>query len=191
VPVDTVEIAAQPCDRPTARLGVGVVVADGLVATAAHVVDGANREVHAGGRDAVVVAVDPRRDLAVLATDTSGLRPAAIDASTLEPGAVLTVVSPSGPVAVDLLRTVTLEVDDVTAGTEYRRRVHVVAPAVDAGVSGAPLLDSRGRLRGIVVLAHRGDDASYAVTGSELRDLLAEVTRTVAPDSLEVAPPCA
>ena len=47
-----VAVAAQPCRRPTRDLGIGVVVADGLVLTAAHTVDGDRRAVTVDGRPA-------------------------------------------------------------------------------------------------------------------------------------------
>jgi S1-C subfamily serine protease len=158
-----VDVAARPCDRPLPSEGVGVVLGDGLVVTAAHVVEGPRREVTVDGLAAAVVAVDHRTDLALLVADVPG-------------GAVLTdvvsdelrVVTPTGSVPVDLVRTGTLIVDDATDRARYERDVHTVRPAVAAGTSGAPLVDASGRVLGIVVLANRRDDTSYAVTSGEV-----------------------
>ena len=191
-PPGIVRVAAQPCDRPNARLGVGVVVANGLVATAAHVVDGPNRSVLVDDGPASVVFVDPERDLALLAADNSGRQPATIESDeVVDDDAGLAVTGPSTSVPVGLLRTVTLQVDDVTAHTVTRRRAHVVAPAVDRGASGASLLDELGRVRGIVVLSNRTEDASYVVTGGELRAFLDDHASARDGETLEVAPPCA
>ena len=73
---------------------------------------------------------------------------------------------------VDVLRTGTLVVDDTTDGERYERDVHTFAPGVEHGTSGAPLVDGRGRLAGIVVLDNPADDVAYAVTASELSGLL-------------------
>lgn len=160
-------MAAQPCTTPNRASGVGVVVGDGLVATAAHTVDEPLRELTVDGAPAQLVTIDARTDLAVLAapqargtvelTIAAGIRPA-----------VVAVVGSDVPVRIT--STGPLVVNDATDGERHRRDVHRFAPGVAAGTSGAPLLDGDGRVLGIVVLD--ASDEAYAVTAAELRAVL-------------------
>lgn len=167
--VPVVAVAAQPCMRPTRDRGLGVVVGDDLVATAAHTVEGRRRELTVDGRPATVVAIDARTDLALLAAETTGAVSRLVD----EPAPAAVVHTDDGPVIVDIVGTVTLVVNDVTTGQRHERRAHAFTPGVADGTSGAPLTTIDGDILGIVVLDRRDDDVAYAVTAAELRDLLA------------------
>jgi S1-C subfamily serine protease len=175
-----VGVAAQPCDTPNRDLGVGVVVGDGVVLTAAHTVDGPRRSVTIDGAPARVLDVDARTDLALLTADIDG-EPAVL-ATAAPPAARLRTTDGEQPV--EIVRTGDLIVNDTTAGLRHRRQVHTFSPAVTGGTSGAPLLDAEGRIVGIVVLANRGDGTAYAVTAAEIADLLADMGREPA------RPPC-
>lgn len=164
------EVAAQPCRRPTRDLGLGVVIDDGTVLTAAHTVDGARRAVTVDGRPAVVVAVDLRTDLALLAADVAG---PAIELAAAAPGSAH-VATASGTIGVAVVSTGPLVVHDATTGARNERVVHTLRPAVPPGTSGAPLLGDDGRLLGIVVLDNRTDGTAYAVTGAEIDRFLAQ-----------------
>ena len=172
-PVDAaprvVAVAAQPCRRPTRDLGVGVVVADGVVLTAAHTVDGARRAVTVDGRPATVVALDPRTDLALLSADVSG---PSVDPRPLT-AAAARVATTGSSATVRVIRTGRLIVHDATTGARSERDVHTLRPALPRGTSGAPLLDARDRLVGLVVLDNRTDGTAYAVTGDEIDRFLA------------------
>lgn len=163
-----VEVAAVPCDRPLASRGMGVVVADGVVATAAHTVDGARREITVDGAPAEVVALDARTDLALLAAPVTGAATLARD-----PTGSVTLHLPDHAVAVTVLDTGPLVVHDTTARARHRREVHTIQPGVADGTSGAPLVDQHGRVVGIVVLDHPADGTAFAVTGAELAALRA------------------
>ena len=172
-----VVVAAQPCTSPNRDRGVGVILGPGLVATAAHVVDGDRRQLTVAGRPASVLVTDVRTDLALLRADVDG------------PGATLTddapdhgvVRTPDGNHDVDVLRTGRLVVDDATDGVRHEREVHTFTPGVEPGTSGAPLVDDHGRVAGIVVLTNRTDGTAYAVTAAELRRLVAATPRSPAP----------
>lgn len=175
--VVVVEVAAQPCDSPNRDLGLGVVVGDGLVATAAHTVDGDRRQITVDGTTAVVVSIDARTDLAVLAVEVEG-RPAELTTEGIAAG---TVQTDDGEFVVDVLRTGALVVDDTTAGVRHRRDVHTFSPGVAAGTSGAPLVDDTGRVAGVVVLTNRTDGTAYAVTAVEVQALLDREPAPAAP----------
>jgi S1-C subfamily serine protease len=172
-----VQVAAQPCDRPTRSSGLGVTVADGVVATAAHTVEGELRALTVDDVPATVAAIDPRTDLALLAVERAD--PPA-DLSTAAPDDA-TVLGPEGPVDVAIVSTGPLVVDDATDRQRYEREVHTFAPGVEDGTSGAPLVDDAGRVLGIVVLDNTGTDLAYAVTARELLALLAHPEATLAP----------
>jgi hypothetical protein len=112
-----VSVAAQPCQRPTRDLGLGVVVGDGLVLTVAHPVDRPVPTVTVADRPAHVVAIDAAHVAAVA-------------------GCSIDVV---------IMRTGSLVVDDATAGATAERAVHTFQPAVAPGTSRAPLVDDDGR----------------------------------------------
>jgi S1-C subfamily serine protease len=181
--VRVVAVAAQPCDRPLPAEGVGVVLGDGVVITAGHVVEGLRRSVTVDGADATVVAVDPRTDLAVLRADVAG----AADLGDEIVGSPH-VAAPAGDTAVTVTRTGPLVVHDTTDRVRYEREVHVVRPDVPEGTSGAPLVDEPGTVAGIVVLVNRRDGTSYAVTAAEVRALLAANRDELAAEDDEPAP---
>lgn len=167
--VVVVTVAAQPCDRPTRDLGLGVVVADDVVATAAHTVDGLRRALTVDDAPAALVAIDARTDLALLAAEVEG----PVAELSLETPGRATLRTQEGASDVEILQTGRLVVHDTTARARFERQVHKLTPGVAEGTSGAPLVDGDGRLLGIVVLDNRTDDTAYAVTATELAGLLA------------------
>jgi S1-C subfamily serine protease len=167
-PPVVVEVAAQPCDRPTRSRGLGFVVAEDLVATTAHTVEGPLRDLTVDGVAARVAAIDPRTDLALLAVELDAA-PAEL---SNEPGVAGSVLGPGTASSVRIVRTGTLVVNDATDRARYERQVHTFTPGVEDGTSGAPLVDADGRVLGVVVLDRRGDNLAYAVTARELTGLL-------------------
>jgi len=140
----TVEVRARGRGAGGAAVGAGVIWhPDGLILTNAHVAHRDVTVVLADGRacGARLVARDPRRDLAALVVDATGLPAAEIgDSGALRVGElVLAVGNPLG-----LVRA-------LSAGL-----VHAVGPrAIHAdlrlapGNSGGPLADARGRVVGL------------------------------------------
>jgi Trypsin-like peptidase domain len=158
------------------------VVAEGVVATAGHTVEGPLRELTVDGTPARVIIVDRRTDLALLAAETA-----------IEPGQLALMspdrarlLGPGRPREVTIVSTGPLVVDDTTDRRRYRRQVHTFAPGVSDGTSGAPLVDDRNRLLGVVVL--NGSGVAYAVTAGELSALL---ERHRSPEAPEASAGCA
>lgn len=163
-PIAVTRVEATACDRPQPRLGVGTVVADGVVLTAAHVVEGDLRDLRVDGASAVVVGVDIESDLALLAvegtppTDPRWIVEPAIDAVS----GPVEILTDDGVIDTTLVRTLTLRVDDISAGVTRERATLELAVIVEEGDSGSPVVDAAGRLVGIVVLRRSSTGVSYA-----------------------------
>lgn len=192
--VATVEIAATPCDRPTARLGVGTVVADGVVLTAAHVVEDELRHVEVDGRPARVEALDARVDAAVLAVDAP-LDEGVAMTTEVDVSDAVRIVTPTEVIETSIRRIVTLSVDDATDGVVHRRQAMVLDGAVPEGTSGAPVVDRDGSVVGLVNVVHAGREVTYATPTAELQTLInaAHAPRhgSVTRPSLAAQEPCA
>jgi hypothetical protein len=124
------------------------------VLTVAHVLEGA-RFVRVDGRPARVVRVDRRLDLAELAVP--GVVAPALRTADTGDDAVLRVFRDGRPVA--LSAAVRRRVTASIAG--HARPVLELAAIVEPGDSGAPVVDARGRVLGIVFA--RGSRGTWAV----------------------------
>jgi S1-C subfamily serine protease len=175
-PVDIVEVEAIGCDRPQPRRGVGTVVADGVVLTAGHVVDGELRDLRVDGQPAAVVGMDAESDLALVAV-TGHLDPTPswrfgppVD---VDPGPV-SVRTAHRTVDAHLNRALTLRVEDITAHSTTQRGAFEIDVVVDPGDSGAPVIDTDGHPIGVVVLRRSSVGVSYASRLPALSELLDE-----------------
>jgi S1-C subfamily serine protease len=193
--VTTVEIAATPCDRPNARLGVGTIVGEGLVLTAAHVVEDDLRDLAVDGRPARVISLDARIDAALLAADTPSGATAPSMATETETTESVRILTPTDVIDTTVARVVTLTVDDATDRTAHRRQALVLDGAVASGTSGAPVVDDDYQIVGMVTVAHRGRDVTYATRSAELRTLIVSAStsgrETVTGSGLAAPQPCA
>ena len=158
-------VAAAPPPAPravTVAVGddraTGFVAGDGLVVTVAHVLDG-GEPVTADGRPAAVARLDRGDDLALLRVP--GVRG---EPPRLGGGDGTTLDGRPAPV----VRRVRASVDGGP-----RRPALVLAAAVGAGDSGAPLLTASGRVAGVVFARSRTRaHTAYAVDASAVRALL-------------------
>jgi hypothetical protein len=168
-----VRIEASGC-RHLPRIGVGVVVADGLVVTAAHTMSGAT-SVLVDGADARIVALDTRTDVAVLHVPERE-RVAAIRVGTSGRigSARLAVIRGDDVEIIDapVTRVATIRYRDATAGTVVEWQGLVLETATQGGDSGAPVLADGGLLLGIVFASSRAGEVSYAVDISEVAGVL-------------------
>jgi len=182
----TVKVEGVACNR--IQDGSGFVVAPGLVVTNAHVVAGEDEtevELDDGSRrDAVVVAFDPRRDLAVLQVEDLDRSPLGVrDAKEGDVGGVF-----GHPGGGDLEISPFEVGDEITAiGTDIydsersERAVLVLASDLQPGDSGAALVDPQGQVIGVAfAVAPDKPGVAYALALEELREVLA--TDLTSPD---------
>ena len=158
--------------RGSSGLGSGVIIsAEGLVATNAHVVEGAaalTAELASGAKVAAsVVGVDPRSDIAVVRLEGGPYRPVELaPPDTLRAGdPVVAVGSPmgfAGSVAAGIVshpgRYLPPELDYLLRGARarglYYGRLIQTDAMVNSGSSGGALVDARGRLVGMAVILY-------------------------------------
>jgi uncharacterized membrane protein required for colicin V production len=172
-----VRIEGQACDLVVD--GSGFAVSDSVVVTNAHVVAGERTtSVYTEDgrrRDATVVLFDPGRDLALLRVG-GGLDP--LPLGDIDVGGTGAVVGHPGG---GPLRATAARVDRrlIARGTDiYRtartdREVLVLAARLQPGDSGAPFVDTAGRVVGVAFAVDPGDDTTaYALSRAELDAVL-------------------
>ena len=174
-------------------MGVGIVVAPGLVVTNAHVVAGAEelntRSGDGDGTPVQVVAFDPITDLALLAGDGVGEASVRLGSAraadlvrvdTIVDGALV-----SSPARV--VRPIVAVGEDIYRRDGARRRVLELDAEVVEGDSGAGVFDSGGALVGVLFArSSSGQGRAYAVAASEVEALLAGLGPD--PTPVEVGP---
>jgi serine protease Do len=169
-------VATRGRDGKREGLGTGFVVADGLVATNAHVI-GEGRPISvefADGKkyDAVSVhAYDLKRDLAVLRIDAGGLKPIPLgDSDKLKDGQDVVVLGNPKGLRYSVVRGVVSGVREI----DGRKMVQLAIP-VEAGNSGGPAVDAQGCVLGVVTLKSVvTDNLAFAGGVNELKPLLAK-----------------
>jgi S1-C subfamily serine protease len=171
---------APSCDRQIE--GSGFVYARHRVLTNAHVVAGStSAAVVVDGRSqpATVVLYDPRTDVAVLAVDHLGL-PAltwATGAADSGDDAIVAGYPLDGPFTVRSARIradFDLRGPDIYGSSTVTREVYTVRGTVQSGNSGGPLLDSHGRVLGVVFgAAPDAADVGFVLTADEVSDEVA------------------
>lgn len=165
--------------------GSGWVVQRGRVVTNAHVVAGSSSIVvrMSGSPDverATLVAFDPSRDLAVL--DVTDLTAPALDIGpdlTAGAAAFAAGYPGNGPFTIAPQRVrdrVTARGTDIYQSGSVDRDIYSLRGVVRPGNSGGPLLDSDGRVAGVVFArSATNPDTGYALTLAELRPVLSSV----------------
>ena len=183
----TVKVVGEACGR--IQEGTGFVARPGLVVTNAHVVSGESRttlERSDGARvDAVVVAFDPARDLAVLSAPALD-RPA-LPLGSVQPGVRGAVYGHPGggplqasPFRVD--RRIRAVGRDIYGSSRTERDVLVLAADLEPGDSGSALVSRGGRVAGVAfAIAPDRPGVAYALTPAEVRAVLDTVPETRSP----------
>lgn len=167
--------------------GSGFVVADGLIATNAHVVAGerSTTVIRDDGRrfEGSVVAFDPARDLAVVRVggfDRPAL-PLATGASTSLDGATGGVFGHPGgePLRIapfKVARVITATGRDIYGANRTERKVLELSAALRPGDSGSAVANAQGVVVGVAfAIARDVDNVAYALAPSELQAVLATV----------------
>jgi S1-C subfamily serine protease len=135
----------------------GFVAAPGRIVTVAHVLERGGA-VSVRGRTARVVRVDRASDLALLAVGVEGTRAG---------GRGVRVLGAAGRTSAEVRRRITARIG------AYARPALELRAEIGAGDSGAPVVDGRGRLLGVVFARSRlRDDVAYAVGARAVEDLL-------------------
>lgn len=176
-----VRVEGQACDQ--IQDGTGFVVAPDLIVTNAHVVAGERTTFvflpDGEKRAADVIRFDPRRDLAILAVHDLGLDSLPlVDGSTGVVGAVYG--HPGGGALRAAPARIAEQIDargtDIYRTTPTSRDVFVLAAQLAPGDSGAPLVDTAGRVLGVAFAIDPGRvGTAYALTDAEVRPLLADL----------------
>jgi S1-C subfamily serine protease len=157
-------------ERPD-EVATAFAVRDGRAVTVAHVLR-AHRPVFVGGRRARVLRVDRRLDVALLAV--RGLRAASPGVGAAHAGEVATVLRAGAAQSVHatVRRRITARLHRAGGPVAVRPALEVAA-AVMPGDSGAPLVDGRGRVLGMVFAqASDREGVAYAVDAGALRAVL-------------------
>lgn len=174
-----VKIEGVACSR--IQEGSGFFVADDLVVTNAHVVAGEQNstvELSDGSTlDAVVVAFDPDRDLAVLRTSGAGRPPLPLrDANVGDTGGVFGRPG-GGPLEISPFRVgdqINATGRNIYGSGTSNREVLVLASHLAPGDSGSALVDPQGQVVGVAfAIAPDKPGVAYALAVEELEAVLA------------------
>jgi S1-C subfamily serine protease len=155
------------------EVATGVAAGDGRVLTVAHALAGRGA-VRVAGRPARVLRSDDRLDLALLAVP--GLRAPAVRLGGDARRVTLAVLRHGRTRALGgaVRRRVVVRFRDQPSDAPKVRPGLELAASIDPGDSGAPVLDPRGRVLGVVYARSRDRaDTAWAVDASAVRTLLA------------------
>ena len=161
--------------------GSGFVAADGLVVTNAHVVAGSRMVTvtdSAGSHPATTVVYDPGGDVAVLRVADLATAPLTLRSTPVTNGtpAVVMGYPGGGPLTAEpavVVQQIPVVGQRIGSSVPLVRSVYRIAGSVRPGNSGGPLLDTGGRVIGIVNARSLTDaDTGYALTlGTARQDL--------------------
>ncbi|MEH0108560.1 MarP family serine protease [Tersicoccus sp. MR15.9] len=163
------------------QTGSGWVMSAGRVVTNAHVVAGVGQPVvEVPGQNALpadVVLFDPVKDIAVLAVDGLGA-PALQQGTPLTGGdsAVFAGYPLGGPYQAKpagVQSRGTVRIPDIYGSSSSTRELYQLSADVQQGNSGGPLLDTRGRVVGMVFAKSRENvPVGYALTLAQVRSVV-------------------
>lgn len=181
ITASTVRVSGVACGL---RLrGSGFSPAPDTIVTNAHVVAGttATEVLRPDGRTlpATVTAFDPARDLAVLSVPGLGEPPLALAPAVVgETGSVFG--HPLGQVPVEVsparvVRRVTTDIGDIYDHPAGPRQILILSSYLEPGDSGAPLVNSAGKVVGVAfAVSNLRAGTAFAVASEELAPFLAQ-----------------
>lgn len=167
--------------------GSGFVLSPDRVMTNAHVVAGASSvTVEANGNpyDATAVSYDPTVDVAILAVHSLPGNPLAFSDDPADSGADALVLGyPAGgnfvATPARIRETFNMSGPDIYRKTTVNREVYTIRATVDPGNTGGPLIDTGGRVLGMIFGAAVDDnDTEFALTAKEIAPELANIGNT-------------
>lgn len=174
----TVKLRAPACDR--VQSGSGFFVAEGLVATNAHVVAGSDRVslVTTDGQDheGVVVAFDPAVDLALVATDLDRPVLPLADPAVGDGGLVMGFPGggPFAPSPFQVGERLSARGFDIYESALVERDLLVLSSALAPGDSGSAVVRDDGSVVGVAMaIAPDRAGVAYALASGELAELVA------------------
>ena len=181
VTASTVRVSGVACG---VRLtGSGFSPAPDTIVTNAHVVAGTTRAevLRPDGRTlpAAVTAFDPVRDLAVLSVPGLGQPSLGLGSAVVgETDAVFGHPFGQAPIEVSparVLRRVTADIGDIYDRPSTPRQILVLNSQIDPGDSGAPLVNSAGKVVGVAfAVSNLRQATAFAVASEELAPVLAQ-----------------
>ena len=186
VRASVVEVSGHACHQ--IQSGSGWVEAPGVVVTNAHVVAGerATTVADASGNahDAVVVAFDPVRDVAILSVPDLTATPLPFTTGKVGDDGAVYGHPNGGPLVVSPAHVgeeiVAVGTDIYRTGSS-RRHVYVLASKLAPGDSGGPLVTTKGEVIGMAFAIDPGQSTtSYALTDTEIRAVLRTVSTAAA-----------
>jgi S1-C subfamily serine protease len=160
---------------------------DGLLATNAHVVDGAGaitvRLADGSRYEAELVGVDPTSDLAVLAVEASGLPAATLADELPEVGATAVAIGSPFGLEGSVTSGIVSALDRTLTGRGGTLTELIQTDAaINPGNSGGALVDAQGRVIGIntAILSGSGtnDGVGFAVPAPVVRDITEQLIAT-------------
>jgi S1-C subfamily serine protease len=176
-----VKVVGEACGR--IQEGTGWVVEPGVVVTNAHVVAGEPetelQRPDGSEVDATLVAFDPERDVAVLASPELGLPALPVGESAVDQRGAVFGHPGGGPLELSPFITrqrITAVGTDIYGSPGTERDVLVLASDLAPGDSGSPLIDTAGQVVGVAfAIAPDRDGVAYALSTDELRAVLDQV----------------
>jgi S1-C subfamily serine protease len=191
VAASTVKVEARACGR--LQDGSGSVMEAGMIVTNAHVVAGAEEvDVFRGDDgarlDAVVVAFDPNRDVAVLRVSDINRPPLALDDTRVGGRGAVFGYPGGGPLAIspfEVGEEIPAQGTDIYDERPSRRQVLVLSAELRPGDSGGPLVDPDGEVVGLAfAIAPDRPNVAYALTIEEVEAVLGgDLSQTVSAGS--------
>lgn len=187
VALAVVKVEGQACQ--VIQQGSGAVVGNGIVVTNAHVVAGERQTTvlvpNRGRLDAVVVAFDPARDVAVLRVPGLGVNPLGIgDIQVDQSGGVFGYPGggPEQQAPARVAQRIDAEGTDIYRSAPTHRDVLVLAAKLFPGNSGGPLVDDKGHVVGLAFAVEPGAaSTAYALATDEVNAVLQPVLTAGAP----------
>lgn len=168
-----VSVIGSSCGDTSHTSGSGIIIGDGLVVTAAHVVIGATDVTVDQAFASEVVVLDTVADLALLEVS-------AVEGSPVEFGSVrnrtrVVIETWRGTVAARVQRAVRISVDEVRGASKVERGGLELAGPIRGGDSGSGVFDADGCLVGVVFAkSTTRHTTSFAVDAEAVRRLVGQ-----------------